>query len=209
YPSAAALALDLARFLADEPVRARPLSRWSRLGRRAWRRRRLLSGARAGCLALGGAAAGLRWQAEREAHRQALAELTRALASDPEAIVRARAAIALGAVGDERALPALESALAREHSFSVRTQAITAIGQIGGVQATAVLGRILLDSTANRTERVIAAQALWRQDSAAARQYLSAGAQDADAQVRRASSAAPRLGTRPATTERQGPASVR
>ena len=40
YPSAAALAADLNRFLLGEHVEARPLSRWQRLGRLAYRRRR-------------------------------------------------------------------------------------------------------------------------------------------------------------------------
>ena len=40
YPSAVALAADLNRFLCGEHVEARPLSRWQRLGRLAYRRRR-------------------------------------------------------------------------------------------------------------------------------------------------------------------------
>lgn len=114
-----------------------------------------------------------------------LAALIRVLLEDEDALVRSRAAIVLGKLGDERAVPALESALSEEHG-SVRAQVIHALGLIDGENATLALGDVLLHSTDN-TERVIAAQALARQDTELARQYLDAVADDSDQQVRAAS----------------------
>jgi len=116
-----------------------------------------------------------------------LVRLTNMLQEDQEAFVRARAAIALGALRDERAVLALESTLLDTHS-SVRSQAINALGRIGGEQATMVLGNILLHGSADKSERVMAAHALWKINSEAARGYLRAGAYDTDEQVRMASS---------------------
>lgn len=123
--------------------------------------------------------------------------LAQALASDEAVIVRVRAAMALGSLGDERGLNALEAAT-RDQSFSVRSQAITALGQVPGARSAAVLGAILTDPSARRTERLVAAQALWSHDSNEARQYLQAGATDTDEQVRRASSRAPASAASPA-----------
>jgi hypothetical protein len=134
-----------------------------------------------------------------------LAKLTQVLQEDQEALVRSRAAIALGALRDERAVLALESALLDEHS-SVRSQAINALGQIGGERATMALGNILLNGSADKTERVMAAQALWKHDSEAARDYLRTGANDTDEQVRLASSKAPALPKIRVTTDQLGPA---
>ena len=126
------------------------------------------------------------------------------LQQDQDSLVRARAAIALGALRDEGAVPSLESALLDEHS-SVRSQAINALGQIGGNQATMALGNILLNGSADKTERVMAAQALWKHDSEAARRYLRTGANDTDEQVRLASSKAPSPPKVRVTTDQLGP----
>ena len=125
YPSAQALALDLARFLAGEPVSARPIGAGGRAARWARRRRRLLSGLGAGGLLLAaglGLWAGLARQAGR---RAALAQIAAAssaaggedalarLAAAPDPWVGARAEAALR----ERRLRALlgeaEAGLAR------------------------------------------------------------------------------------------------
>jgi HEAT repeat protein len=101
--------------------------------------------------------------------------------------VRARAAIAIGALGDQRGIDALESALLDEHS-SVRIQAINALGQLGGERASIALGNVLIESGRATMERVLAAQALWRHESVIARSYLDIGATDPNKQVRKASS---------------------
>lgn len=124
--------------------------------------------------------------------------LAQALANDEAVVVRVRAAMALGALGDRRGLDALEAAT-RDPSFSVRAQAITALGQIPDARSADVLGGILVDPSAKRTERLVAAHALWSHNSSAARQYLQAGAADPDEQVRRASSRAPISATSPAS----------
>ena len=100
--------------------------------------------------------------------------------------VRARAAIALGTFQDERAVFALESALLDEDSL-VRSQAIKALGQIENEQAAIALGIILLRDSADKSERIMASRALWNHDSEIAQDYLRAGANDTDAQIRSAS----------------------
>jgi hypothetical protein len=147
----------------------------------------------------------LRLSNQKDAKEHVLVRLTRVLQEDQEALVRARAAIALGALRDEGAVLALESALLDEHS-SVRSQAINALGQIGGERATMALGNILLNGSADKTERVMAAQALWKHDSEAARRYLRTGANDTDEQVRLASSKAPSPPKVRVTTDQLGPA---
>lgn len=140
--------------------------------------------------------------------------LARALASDEAPIVRVRAAMALGSLRDERAVDALDAAT-RDESASVRTQAITALGQVPGARSASVLGGILVNPSANRTERLVAAQALWSHKSPEARQYLQAGAADTDEQVRRASARAPLSPALPASATagpagaNQGPAARR
>jgi hypothetical protein len=116
-----------------------------------------------------------------------LARLTRMLQQDQDMSVRARAAIALGTFQDERAVFALESALLDEDSL-VRSQAIKALGRIGSEQASMILGNILLRESADKSERIMAARALWKHDSEIAQDYLRAGANDRDEQVRSASS---------------------
>lgn len=134
-----------------------------------------------------------------------LERLIQVLQEDQEPLARARAAIALGALRDERTVLALESALLDEHS-SVRSQSINALGQIGGERATMTLGNILLDDSADKKERVMAAQALWKHDSETAWRYLRIGANDADDQVRSASSKAPSHPKARVTRDQLGPA---
>lgn len=121
----------------------------------------------------------------------ALAGLVDALLYDKDALVRTRAAVALGNAQDERAVAALESSLSDQH-FSVRRQAIHALGNIGGDAVIDILGEILAaEGIIHDTERAIAAQALWKQNRFSARYYLKQRAKDRSEQVRRLSSNAP------------------
>ena len=126
------------------------------------------------------------------------------LQTDPDPLVRSRVAIAFGALKDERAVPELESAL-QDTNFSVRAQSITALGQIGGERATTTLGNVLLDRSIDPVERVIAAQALWKQDSEIAQGYLQAGSNVANEHVRDASSKAPAVTVTPTAGTQSGP----
>jgi len=119
-----------------------------------------------------------------------LEKLAGMLQTDEDPLVRSRVAIALGALKDERAVSDLESALLDAH-FSVRAQSIAALGQIGGERATIILGSILLNDGIDPVERVLAAQALWKQDSETALNYLQAGTSNSNEQVRMASSKSP------------------
>ena len=132
------------------------------------------------------------------------ARLGRILLQDHDPLVRVRAAIALGALRDERAVRDLETALLDEHD-SVRTQVIGALGQIGGDRAIITLGSILLDDNVKTIERVLAAHALWKQDSEIAAGYLSSGAENSNVQVRLASSKAPSVPATGLTNQQLGP----
>lgn len=123
---------------------------------------------------------------EKDVKGYKLARLTRMLQQDQDVPVRARAVIALGAFQDERAVFALESALLDEDSL-VRSQAIKALGRIGNEQASIALGNILLRTSADKSERIMASRALWNHDSEIAQDYLRAAANDKDAQIRSAS----------------------
>jgi len=129
----------------------------------------------------------------------ALAELIQSLLHDPDALVRTRAATALGRARDARAVTALRSATYDTH-ISVRAQGISALGDIGGAEATAILGAILTTSGEfDDAERSIAGQALWKLNSNAARYYLQMGANDTSRQIRQVSRQAPKITTpRPA-----------
>lgn len=132
------------------------------------------------------------------ANEQVLGALIEALQGDEDALVRTRAATALGKLGDERSVPALELALSDEHG-TVRTQAIHALGQIDSQYATMVLGNVLLQSI-DTSERVVAAWGLSRQDTPLAHEYLDMVADDPDEQVRAASKKRTD-GTRPKTID--------
>ena len=67
--------------------------------------------------------------------------LGEALLEDPHALVRSRAAAALGSLGDDRSLAMLAGAL-EDTNHSVRAQALQALGQIGGPQAAQILGDV-------------------------------------------------------------------
>jgi len=81
YATAGDLAADIRRFLADEPVAARPISTWYQLRKFARRNRALVGGVTAAALLLVVGAAGTTWQAVRatRAERRAVAERDRAL----------------------------------------------------------------------------------------------------------------------------------
>ena len=143
---------------------------------------------------------------------QALERLARALREDEDAFVRSRAAAALGALQDDRAVPALESALEDEHD-SVRMQAIQALGRIGGERATTALGDVLLYGT-ERKQRIQAAWALGRQDTEIARRILDTVADDPDELVSMASRKPPGRARAPALeaqtdAERRGSDTIR
>lgn len=136
--------------------------------------------------------------------RPVLENLALMLQTDPDPLVRSRVAIALGFLGDDRAVSNLQTALLDEN-FSVRAQSITALGQIGGDRATVALGGVLLDDAVDPVERVVAAQALWKQDSEIAQGYLEAGSSASNAQVRAASSKAPSVPAAAADGAQSGP----
>lgn len=143
---------------------------------------------------------------QADASQEAVVDaLGRALREDPDALVRSRAAVALGGLRDPRALPALASALDDE-SFSVRAQVIQALGQSGGDPAAEMLGSVLFHDPDPRL-RTLAAQALHHDGSPLAQLYLDAAADDPVPQVRAAASkpppAASRLQSRAASRDRQ------
>lgn len=127
---------------------------------------------------------------DAESGTTAQAVLIALLAEDPAALVRARAAIALGAIADEASIDALVAALDDADS-SVRAQAIGALGRIGSNRAITALGGLLVDSARDGVVRVMAARALWRHDSERAREYLRFVADDPDPQVRQAARTPP------------------
>jgi len=132
-----------------------------------------------------------------------LAKIGRMLREDQNPLVRSRAAIALGAMRDERAVVDLESALWDENA-SVRSQSISALGQIDGERATLALGTILLNGSIRSLERVMAARALWKHDSEIAREYLRIATRDEVKQVRLAASKPPSL-TKGTGSQQLGP----
>jgi uncharacterized protein YdbL (DUF1318 family) len=141
---------------------------------------------------------------QQQGEEAVLEKLSVLLQSDQDPLVRSRVAIALGTLRDERAVTELESAL-QDANFSVRAQSLTALGNIGGDRATMALGNVLLDTGVDPLERVIAAQALWKQDSEIAQGYLQAGSNDANEQVRDAARKAPAVIVAPAAGAQAGP----
>lgn len=140
---------------------------------------------------------------QQQGAESVLEKLSVLLQTDPDPLVRSRVAIALGSLGDERAVTELESALL-DSNFSVRAQSMTALGQIGGDKATMALGGVLLDESHDPVERVIAAQALWKQESESAQNYLQVASKDANEQVRDASSKAPVVIMKPTGDSQSG-----
>ena len=143
---------------------------------------------------------------------EVLATLGEALQADDDAWVRGRAAAALGALRDERAVSDLAWALGDE-SASVRMEATQALGRIGGDRAVWALGAALVNGTTGM-ERIQAAWALGKQDSDLARQLLDAAAGDPSDLVWRSSQTPPRHAHRrddglPADTEQRGTSSIR
>lgn len=116
---------------------------------------------------------------------EVLATLGRALQEDDDAWVRGRAAAALGALQDERAVSDLAWALGDENA-SVRMQAAQSLGQIGGDRAIWALGAALVNGTTS-LERIQAAWALGKQDSDLARYLLETAAGDPSDLVYRSS----------------------
>jgi tRNA A-37 threonylcarbamoyl transferase component Bud32 len=114
YTTAQALALDLSRFLADEPILARPTSVGRRVARRLWRSRHLLAAVTTFVLLVSVGLLG--WRARENATVRAAAE---------EALERARGAADLDAA-ESRLLPVATSvdpelrARAREALLRIR-----------------------------------------------------------------------------------------
>lgn len=115
--------------------------------------------------------------------------LTDVLSDDESPLVRTRAAMALGALEDDRAVPALEQAL-YDPNRTVGVQAVNSLAQIGSERATMALGDVLLNST-DSNQRVVAAWGLGKQDTKLAQQFLDAVSNDPDEQVRAASNKRP------------------
>ncbi len=141
-----------------------------------------------------------------------LATLGEALQADDDAWVRGRAAVALGALRDERAVSDLAWALGDE-SASVRMEATQALGRIGGDRAVWALGAALVNGPTSM-ERIQAAWALGKQDTDLARQLLDAAAGDPSDLVWRASQTPPRHAhgrddRLPTVNEQRGTSSVR
>jgi len=116
--------------------------------------------------------------------------LIRVITGDQDALVRARAALALGKLGTDAAIDALALAT-RDIDASVRAQAIVALGGIDSAIAVRALGDLLADASRPSSARIIAAQMLWRHDRDLARSYLESAANEADESVRRAAAEPP------------------
>jgi HEAT repeat protein len=99
--------------------------------------------------------------ADRSAPERALrVYLRRALASRRPARVRAASALALGALGDQRAFSSLRAALA-DPSTRVRLAAVRALGALGGVEsarACAAHARVERDARVRRAAHEVAAR---------------------------------------------------
>jgi hypothetical protein len=134
---------------------------------------------------------------QRQGKAAVLDNLTVLLQTDPDPLVRSRVAMALGSLGDERAVTELETAL-QDSDFTVRAQSISALGLIGGDRAILVLGSILMNTSIDVAERVLAAQSLWKQNSEMAQGFLQASQNDPDERVRAASLAATSIPAGPA-----------
>ena len=133
YESAAALAADLARWLAGEPILARPVGRFTR-GLRWVQRHRALSislGALIAALATGAAGMSALWL---RASRAAGAEAAQRLRAEEElwqslvAVARRERASGLSG-GPQRAMAAIRRAATIRHGVELRDEAIAALVQ--------------------------------------------------------------------------------
>lgn len=136
------------------------------------------------------------------ATEEVLETLGDALRHDEASLVRTRAAMALGKLGDARAVPALQYALMDEHP-SVQIQAIHALAQIDDEAAIRVLGGFLLHGDGQR-QRMLVARALWQHGTELARAFLARAADDPDELVRKAAARPPL----PARDDRPDPRTV-
>ncbi|RMG07047.1 MAG: hypothetical protein D6731_24505 [Planctomycetota bacterium] len=158
YPTASALAEDLERFLAGEPIRARPLGSFERMARWAFRRRRAVALGALGALLLGSLGLGVLFveQRRRLALQRARAEAERARAeaerTRAEAAARqereekaARRALALAnrlrraEIALERGYAALGAGRGEEAADRFAL-AWTAVDGVRGTEALASLG---------------------------------------------------------------------
>jgi hypothetical protein len=112
-----------------------------------------------------------------------LPRLSELLGSAPEAVVRARAAWALGNIGGAAAAAPLENAL-RDPAPDVRVQAAYALGRIQDARAIPALAGILLRDS-DVTVRRAAVRTLGLLSDSAATSALRAAAEDPDPMVRR------------------------
>ena len=120
---------------------------------------------------------------------EAVAELSRILAQDPDPAVRTQAAGILGRPGDVRAIPALTAALGDQQP-SVRIQAVHGLRRLGGEGAAEALGRVLLSDPDPSVRRVAAGALTSLRNPAAGSALRTAMSTDGDASVRRAAAAA-------------------
>jgi len=109
------------------------------------------------------------------------------LLTSPDSILRRRAALLLGAIGDRRAIPHLVRALA-EWKGDDLASAWGGLQPIGGEGAIGHLEAVLRDGDSEL--RVLAAQALGNTEDATAVPALQAARHDADARVQAAADAA-------------------
>ena len=112
------------------------------------------------------------------------APLLEAAAGSRDPAVRARAALALGRIGDERAVPPLRSLLG-DRAPAVREQAAFAAGILGEAALSEALGELLADPDAGVAAR--AAWALGMLGQPAGRAALVGAVRDAPSAERRAS----------------------
>lgn len=113
----------------------------------------------------------------------ALGALTRMLGQDPDPVLRAQAAVALGRLGGPRAAAALSTALC-DSAPSVRCHAVTALRSVQGEAAAHALRDVLQRDTDPRIRRA-ATRALGALRVADAQRALEAARSDPDESVRR------------------------
>lgn len=80
----------------------------------------------------------------RSDRKKAMPQLITALLIDPDPLVRKRAAIALGNIGDRRATTALLGAL-KDKDVGVRQRAVSSLGAVADTRAAITLTRLLVD----------------------------------------------------------------